>query len=182
MSWDEYFYNICTIVAMNSKCLSRQIGAILVKDSSIISTGYNGPPRKIPHCGVRHHTDMNLLSKYKKIDRYFKEDIEVKICPRQILGFKSGEGLEWCVAGHAEANVLINAARIGISTKDTKLYMDCGIPCHNCLIKIINAGIEEIIVTKYMFYDLSSEYLLKNSNLKYRIYDHLKDKKNNEKY
>jgi deoxycytidylate deaminase len=52
--------------------------------------------------------------------------------------------------------------------------MDCGIPCSPCLVEIINAGIEEIIVTKLEYYDLSAEYLLKESGLKYRIYEHLK--------
>ena len=106
-NWDRYFYNICLTVSTNSKCLSRHIGAILVKDNSIISTGYNGPPRGIPHCGIRHQIDPHLLSQYKSIDKYFNENIEVKKCPRQILGYKSGEGLEWCVAGHSERNALI---------------------------------------------------------------------------
>ena len=102
-----------------------------------------------------------------------ERDVETK-CPRYMLRFKSGEGLEWCVSGHAERNSLINAARMGIATKGAKMYMNCGIPCTPCLVEIVNSGIEEIIVTKVEYYDISAEYLLKNSNLKYRIYDHLK--------
>ena len=86
---------------------------------------------------------------------------------------KSGEGLEWCVAGHAERNALINAARFGIETKGTTMYMDCGTPCTPCLVEIINAGIEEIVITKEHYYDQSAEYLLKESGLKWRIYSHL---------
>ncbi len=174
-TWDKYFYDMCITVSNNSKCLSRHIGTVLVRDNSVISTGYNGPPRGIPHCGDRHKYDINLLSEYKKLDPYFDEFITTKKCPRQILGFKSGQGLDWCVAGHAERNSLINAARHGIATKGAKLYMNCGIPCTPCLVEIINAGIEEIIVTKIEYYDLSAEYSLKNSSLKYRVFEHLKN-------
>jgi len=174
--WDEWYFELCEKVAENSKCLSRHIGAIMVRDKAVISQGYNGPPRGVSHCGIRHQLDNGLLSQYKAIDKYFVTDIEVQKCPRYILGYKSGEGLDLCVAGHAERNVLINAARFGIATKGAKLYMDCGIPCTPCLVEIINAGIEEIIVTKYEFYDRSAEYLLLNNsnNLKFRIFEHLK--------
>ena len=171
--WDKYFYDICIEVSKNCKCLSRQIGSVLVKDNSIISTGYNGPPRGVPHCGDRHKYDNRLLAAYKKLDPYFDPSITVTKCPRQILGFKSGEGLDWCVAGHAERNSLINAARHGIKTKGTKLYMSCGVPCSPCLVEIINAGVEEIIITKLEYYDISAEYSLKNSSLKYRVFSHL---------
>lgn len=173
LDWDEWFFNMCTMVAKKSQCLSRQIGAVLVRDNAIISTGYNGPPRGLPHCGYRHKIDINLLSEYKDFDPYFDESITCVKCPRYILGYKSGQGLDLCVAGHAERNALINAAREGIKTKGCKLYMDCGIPCTPCLVEIINAGVEEIIVTKMVYYDASAEYVLKNSNLKYRVYDHI---------
>lgn len=173
--WDKYFYDLCEVVAKNSKCLSRQIGSILVRDKSIISSGYNGPPRDIPHCNQRHLIDPKLMSAYLKVSydnsKYYHE--EVSKCPRQIMGYKSGKGLDWCVAGHSERNTLINAAREGISTKGTKLYMNCGIPCSPCMIEIVNAGVEEIIVTKIAYYDISSEYLLKNSKIKYRLFTHI---------
>ena len=116
------------------------------------------------------------ISEFENIsERFYKDHLEGK-CPRYVpeFGFKSGEGLEWCVAGHAERNALINAARFGIATKGTIMYMDCGTPCTPCLVEIINAGIEEIVITKEHYYDQSAEYLLKESGLKWRIYDHLK--------
>jgi dCMP deaminase len=174
LGWDEWFLEMCKTVAKKSQCLSRQIGAILVKDRSIISTGYNGPPRGVPHCGYRHKLDLELLAEYKRLDPHFEATIVTTTCPRYILGYKSGQGLDLCVAGHAERNTLINAARAGIKTKGCKLYMDCGVPCTPCLVEIINAGIEEIIVTKMVYYDRSAEYTLKNSDLKCRVYEHLK--------
>jgi len=170
---DEWLYDICKAVGKGSKCLSRQIGAVLVKDNSIISTGYNGPPRGTPHCWERYGLDPKLQDLLTQDGKTPSDEDIATVCPRYIANFKSGEGLEWCVAGHAERNALINAARFGIETKGCKLYMSCGIPCSPCLVEILNSGVEEIIVTKIEFYDISAEYLLNNSNLKYRVFDNL---------
>lgn len=165
-NWDKYYYNICKEVAKNSKCLSRRIGAILVRDKSIVSTGYNGPPRNVPHCNIRHLLDENL-SKYE----WEEGNSPLKRCPRQILGYKSGEGLDICIAGHAERNCLINAARGGIKTKGTTMYMTCSVPCKDCLIEIINAGIKEIVFTEWKYYDKESPFLLSRDLIKARTFD-----------
>lgn len=170
-SWDEYFYNICRQVARNSKCFSRRIGCVLVYDKSIISTGYNGPPRGIPRCDLRWRLDHNLCEKVKDID---EKDSFSGVCPRRVLNYKSGEGLELCVAGHAERNALINAARNGIRTKGATLYVTTGIPCKDCLIEIINAGIREIVVVSLKTYDDQSMYLVSNSDIDVRFYDFIK--------
>lgn len=159
--WDNYFMSIARIVGKNSSCLSRKIGAILVKDKSIIATGYNGAPRGVPHCENRN--------KNKEM-----------ICPRKLQGYKSGEGLHLCIAAHAERNCLIDAARRGVSTLGTVLYCDCMIPCKDCLVEIINAGVYEVVCnlsgsnTKNIgkFYDEMSEYILDNSNLILRFMDY----------
>ena len=172
---DAWFHGICMKVAEGSKCLSRHIGAVLATpDHTILGVGYNGPPRGVPHCWERFKIDPELRSmlKAKGIDP--DDESLHSTCPRYVAGFKSGEGLQWCVAGHAERNALINAAREGIKTKGAILYMDCGVPCTPCLVEIINSGIEEIVITKMSFYDSSSKYLLDNSPVKYRVYDHLK--------
>ena len=173
MDWDSYFFNICSMVAQRSKCMSRQIGAVLVRDNTIIGTGYNSPPRKVPTCGERYYLDTNLREALKQRD-IDPDDVKYhSICPRYVLGFKSGEGLEWCVAGHAEKNCLINSARIGICTKGSIMYMTCGIPCTPCLVSIINAGVTEIVVTEKSYYDVSASYLIQNSDLEVRIFKHL---------
>ena len=48
--WDEYFIKIANLVATRSSCSSRKVGAIIVRDNMIISTGYNGTPRGIKNC------------------------------------------------------------------------------------------------------------------------------------
>lgn len=166
--WDQYFYNVSRQVARNSKCFSRKIGAVLVNDKSIISTGYNGPPRGIPRCDMRWALDEDFMDKYGK--HTIDKDI-VGRCPRHVVGFGSGEGLEMCIAGHAERNALINAARNGIKTKGTSLYMTCALPCTPCIIEIINAGVKEIIVASLTTYDDTSMYLLKQSDLGVRLFD-----------
>jgi dCMP deaminase len=179
LKWDNYFYNVASKVGENSSCLSRQIGSVLVKDKTIIGSGYNGPPRGVPHCNERYLIDKELRE-YLKSKNINPDNEEIwNTCPRYIMGYKSGQGLQWCIAGHAERNALINSARMGIKTKKCKLYMDCGIPCTPCLVEIINAGIEEIIVTKLTFYDTASKYLIENTNsVRVRVYSHLCDHKN----
>lgn len=175
--WDQYYHSICVEVGKNSKCLSRQIGAILVQDKTIVCTGYNGPPRGVPHCGERYYLDSNLRDalKQKGLDPDNDNISYHSICPRYILGFKSGEGLEWCIAGHSERNCLTQSGREGIKTKGSILYMDCGIPCTPCFVEIINAGVEEIVITEKSYYNnnISTPYLIQNSNLKVRIFKHL---------
>lgn len=167
--WDNYFFNICRQVARHSKCLSRRIGAVLVKDKSVISTGYNGPPRGVPRCDKRWGLDPKFKNKYfSKVDTAL--DLTGK-CPRYPLGAKSGEMLNICVAAHAEENSILDAARRGVKVKGATMYMTCGIPCTNCLIKIINAGIKEIVVTGITFYDENAEWLLNNSDVKVRLYN-----------
>ncbi len=194
-SWDRYFYGICRAVSANTKCFSRCIGAILVRDKSMFSSGYNGPPRGVPPCDQRWYRDSTLFDELqKRIDdpkwlRDFAPTTEKQFrthmtvlefykgkCPRKILNMASGEGIEWCPAGHAEENAILNAARMGIETKGSAMYMTCGIPCVKCMVKIINAGVEELIVTSFNTYDVSTDYLVETGGIKIRLYDFLKEK------
>jgi len=166
MNWDQYYYNICEVVATNSKCLSRKIGAILVKDRSVISTGYNGPARGIPSCSEIYKVDIDNNFRGLLIDKGLNpDDCNSNLCPRYTLGYKSGEGLSICNAAHSERNCILNAARHGICTKNSTLYLSVNIPCKDCLTEIINAGIIEIVCTDISFYDEMSEYLVKHSDL-----------------
>jgi len=174
--WDKYYYEICKAVANNSKCFSRKIGAVLVKDKIIVSTGYNGPPRDVPRCDERWKIDDSMLPTFGKLlqDGIVSSSDDLRNrCPRQVMGFKSGEAIDLCPAAHAEENTILNAARLGICTKDTKMYMTCGVPCGKCMVKIINAGIEEVIVTELNFYDKLSRYLIDNGTVKLRKFSFL---------
>jgi dCMP deaminase len=191
MEWDMWYHELCQTVAKKSQCLSRKIGAILVRDKAVVAQGYNGPPRGVRTCDERWIIDEEMrqeainksikhpgndgLSPFEDIDKdFYRSHLEGK-CPRYVpeMGFKSGEGLEWCVAGHAERNALINAARFGIATEGTIIYMDCGVPCTPCLVEIINAGCKEIVVASDVIYDKSAAYVLKESGIPWRVYSHL---------
>ena len=98
-SWDEYFMEIAEIVKTRSTCLRRQVGAVIVKDNRIITTGYNGAPS-----GLRHCTDIGG-------------------CERERLHIPSGQRHELCRALHAEQNAIIQAAKVGVSTEGATIYI-----------------------------------------------------------
>lgn len=174
--WDSYYHKLCIAVASKSPCLSRKIGAILVRDKSVVSTGYNGPPRGIPHCGQPRFLSDRLISKlltnnkdYKKV--YGVSDIS-NTCPRRLLSYPSGEGMELCPAQHAEENAISNAARLGVSTTGSILYMNSITPCSKCFGTLINAGIAEIVVESAIFFDQYTVFLYNNSKIEVREFIH----------
>ena len=171
---NKYFLSICNAVASKSPCLSRQIGAILVRDKSVVSTGYNGPPRGVPHCGIDRFKSDKLLADLLTSSRDYGEiwgmkDIETT-CPRRLLGYESGTHLELCPAQHAEANAITNAARLGVSCLGTTLYMNSVIPCKNCFGALINAGVVEIVILDDKVYDDYTKFLINNSKIKIRTF------------
>lgn len=167
--WDTYFHSICKSVASKSPCLSRKIGALLVRDNSIVSTGYNGPPRGIPHCGHDRFMKDESLSGMLR-GKQLQKSVVKTTCPRRILNFKSGEGMQWCPAQHAEENAVSNAARNGVSVLETTLYMNSVIPCQKCFGTLINAGIVEIVIEDITLYDKHTEFLINNSSIKIRSF------------
>ncbi len=169
-NWDAYFHTICVAVSTKSPCLSRKIGAILVRDHSIISTGFNGPSRGIPHCGHKRMLKDGTLAKAFDMFSYHPSRIN-KECPRHILGHESGTHMELCPAQHAEENAVSNAARLGVSVLGSTLYMNSVIPCKNCFGTLINAGIIEVVVDKTEVYDRHTQYLIDNSNIKIRRFE-----------
>ena len=117
-SWEKYFMGITALVAKRSTCRRRSVGAVIVKDKRILTTGYNGAPSGIRHC------------------------IEVG-CLREQLKVASGERHELCRGIHAEQNAIIQAAFHGVSIKDATLFCT-NLPCSICAKMIINAGIKKI--------------------------------------
>lgn len=173
--WDKYFHDVCETISSKSPCLSRKIGAILVKDRSIVSTGYNGPPRLIPHCGHSRWIKDKMLNKVFESKSVYKQGNLTRLipttCPRRILGYESGTHMEMCPAQHAEENAVTNAARLGVPCYLSTLYMNSIIPCQKCYGTLINAGIVEIVVDNATIYDEWSEFIIENSNIKIREFD-----------
>jgi dCMP deaminase len=147
MNWDTYFIEIADSVSKKSHCLSHKFGAIAVRDDKfIVATGFNGPPAGYTHC-------------------------KGEVCPRHRAGFASGQGLEVCPAAHAELNVLIEAARIGVSLNNCKLYITSPLPCRECAKAIVNAGIQTVICSNFTPYPdigLSGTRILEECGVKIR--------------
>lgn len=137
-SWDEYFMEIANLVKTRSTCLRRQVGAVVVKDKRVLSTGYNGAPSRTAHC------------------------IDVG-CLREKLEIPSGERHEICRGLHAEQNAIIQAALHGTPIKGSTLYCT-NLPCIICSKMIINSGIERIIYEDG-YPDPLSEEMLRESKV-----------------
>lgn len=118
-SWDEYFMEICRLVATRSTCLRRKVGAVVVRDNRILATGYNGAPAGLKHC-----LDAG--------------------CLREKLGVPSGERHELCRGLHAEQNAIIQAAVYGISIAGSTFYLT-NQPCSLCAKMLANAGVTRVV-------------------------------------
>lgn len=118
--WDQYFMEIAEIAKKRSTCLRRQVGAVIVKDNRILSTGYNGAPKGLKHC-------------------------QETGCLRSSLSVPSGERHELCRGLHAEQNAIIQAAVFGTAIEGAAIYTTLS-PCVLCTKMIINAGIKRIIL------------------------------------
>ncbi len=118
-SWDQYFITITRQVAERSTCKRAKVGAVIVRDRSILATGYNGSPAGLPHC-----TDAGCLI-------YRSET-------------PTGDTEENCFRTiHAEINAIAQAAKNGVSIRDASIYIT-HTPCIHCFKVLINTGITRI--------------------------------------
>lgn len=140
--WDVYFLELAHLVSKRSTCLRRKVGAVVVKDKHILSTGYNGAPKGITHC-------------------------EVLGCLREKLKVPSGQRHELCRGLHAEQNAIIQAALYGVSLDRATLYCS-NLPCSICAKMIINAGIKDIISAKG-YPDKMTEEFFKEARIRVKV-------------
>jgi dCMP deaminase len=135
-NWDQYYMLIAEMVAIRSTC-RRHVGAIIVKDFVVVSTGYNGAPNGIKHCAERGG------------------------CLRELKKIPSGTMQEVCMAIHAEQNAMIRASKRDM--EDATLYVNT-YPCAICTRMIINAKIKRIVY-KSDYKDEVSKEMLKESGI-----------------
>jgi dCMP deaminase len=143
-TYDKYFMEMAHVVAKRSTCLRRKVGAILVKDKHILSTGYNGAPKGLAHC----------------------EEVG---CLREKLKVPSGKRHELCRGLHAEQNAIIQAAVFGVSIKNSVLYCT-NTPCVVCVKMLINAGVNEVVYSGD-YPDELAKKMLSESKIKIRNYN-----------
>lgn len=141
----QWAMNIAEDTKVRSTCVSRQVGAVICKDKQIISTGYNGAPSGAIHCS------------------------DIGYCERRKRNIPSGQGLELCRAGHAEANAIIQCAKNGSSCDGAVLYVTTQ-PCVFCCIALIQAGIKKVVFKGEYPTGLGLQ-LLKESGVEYIKYE-----------
>lgn len=144
--WDRYYLDIAHAVKARSNCSRRQVGAVIVLDKSIISTGYNGTPMGVRNCNEGG-------------------------CPRCASDAGHGQSYDTCICVHAEQNAFLFAARNGNATNGGILYTTLR-PCFGCAKEAIQAGTREIVFEEPYAYpdDLEAAYrdLIDQSELRFR--------------
>ena len=123
---DITFINIAKEIAGASKCVSKQVGAVIVKEGRILSTGYNGTPAGYINC--KDHWN----GEYTKEHHEWSKTYEI----------------------HAEMNAIIWAARKGISIEGATIYVTLE-PCSECSKNLIASGIKRIVYDKPYEYNQS---------------------------
>ncbi|KAK3945956.1 deoxycytidylate deaminase [Diplogelasinospora grovesii] len=146
-SWDTYFMALASLAAQRSNCMKRRVGAVVVRDKRVISTGYNGTPRGLKNCGEGG-------------------------CGRCNQGQGSGHGLATCLCIHAEENALLEAGRERLDggSRDkgvVVLYCDT-CPCLTCSIKIVQVGISEVVYSQGYSMDGETAAVFREAGVKLR--------------
>lgn len=119
-SWDKYFMEVMGAIAKRGTCDRGRSGAVIARKNQILTTGYVGSPKGLPHCDDVGHQ----MKTVKHEDGH-----ESQHCVRTI---------------HAEQNAIAQAARLGIPIEGATLYCRMT-PCRVCAMMIINAGIERVV-------------------------------------
>jgi len=143
-TWDEYFLSLAEATATRSNCSRRKVGAVIVQDRHIRSTGYNGPPSGYGHC-------------------------DAGACPRALTDSPMSFGYDNCVALHGEANALLFSTPR--DRQGATLYTSAA-PCFSCAKLIANSGISEVVAGggRYDGWEETRRFLL-DCNVRVRVLD-----------
>jgi len=117
---DDYFMRIAMAVRSRANCKGRRVGAIVVRDRRILSTGYNGTPTAMTNCedgGCHRCSDPDA--------------------------YPPGEAYDVCICVHAEQNALLAAARFGVAVEGCTVFTTLQ-PCFGCLKELLQASVREV--------------------------------------
>ena len=117
----KYFMNIAIAVRLRANCKGNRVGALIVLDNRIISTGYNGTPENMVNC-----LDGGCYR-----------------CANRDKSYKSGEAYDLCICVHAEQNAILAAARFGIATAGSTMYTTMR-PCFGCAKEMLQAQVRSV--------------------------------------
>ena len=119
---DTYYMGIAMAVRQNANCTGNRIGAVLVLENRVISTGYNGVPEGMKNC-----LEGGCLR-----------------CRNPQGRFPTGTGYDLCICVHAEQNALLTAARFGIAVDGATVYSTMQ-PCFGCGKELLQASVKRIV-------------------------------------
>jgi deoxycytidylate deaminase len=173
----------------SSTCAKKQLGCVLVLKNTGLNIkgtysikGTNGPPQGLKKC--KRKTIPFIWEKYTRtghtgddliLDEKQHGGILVDGCPR--MDSHNGTDTQKCRAVHAERQVILKAAHLGLPTCGSTLYSYMGVPCKDCLLELWEAGVGEIVVIKETYYDDLSRDILKewiDSGRKFRVVNYEK--------
>jgi dCMP deaminase len=132
-----YYMSLAVAVRNNANCWGSEVGAVLVRNDRVISTGYNGTPAKFLNC--REGGCLRCQERHK-----LDEDPAYKSPHPEVM---EGKALDICLCVHAEQNALLSAARHGIEVDGSVLYVTHQ-PCFSCLKEALQAGVRQVIFLK----------------------------------
>jgi dCMP deaminase len=157
---DRYYMGIAEAVETGADCLGTHVGAVIVLENRVVSTGYNGTPEGFDNCseGGCVRCRDRMLEKAGRFDEMSDP------------AHTAGKALDRCVCVHAEQNAYITAARFGIRVDRATLYTTWS-PCFSCLKEAVQAGIERIVYRTWY----QAEYSADIAEQYRRLYRHLSD-------
>ena len=139
--WETYFMDMARLASRRSSCHRRAVGAVIVKNKQVLTTGYNGNPPEFEHCATMG-------------------------CIREMLNVPSGQHHELCTGLHAEQNAIIQAAVTGVSIAGATLYTTT-FPCVTCAKMIMAARISEVVYDEG-YPDELGRFMLARSSIRVR--------------
>ena len=143
--WDTYFLKLCNLASLRSNCMKRRVGAVLVAQNRILSTGYNGTPSGLRNCNhggcARCNNTLSTLSPTTTMSNGTPD--AGSVAAQRAGSSACGQNLDECLCLHAEENALLEAGRAKVGTGATMYCNTC--PCLRCAVKIIQTGIKHVV-------------------------------------
>lgn len=152
--WDDYFLDLIEVIGKRATCDRGKSGCVIVKDNRIISTGYVGSPKGLPHCDDVGHDMKKVMDEEGNVSQH---------CVRTI---------------HAEQNAICQAAKYGISLDGGTIYCKMT-PCAVCAKMIVNSGIKRVVAAKRYHADKETKKVFRQAKIKLRVIDNKLEKYKN---